>query len=162
MPRTNASYVRSIRVMIKRRQHLKLFSLLVEISMIEGKQRYKISRKLALYYPVIAEMVHDASKLEDCEQIVRRGCLMVDGKPIGDLYGFLLWLNNEFLCATGCNCGGEESWFFEEHTFYEHVGHKWFREWVYKHLSKERKEELLPSLEYWRTVEEKCKRKLII
>lgn len=162
MPKTTAYYVRTVSALIKKRQHLKLFSLLTEISAIGGKQRYEVYRKLALYYPVIVEMFQDARRLEDCEQIIIAGSVMVDGTATGDLSQALVFLNYEFLCATGCDCGCEADLLSESNAFYSHIGHKWFRAWAYKHMSEAFRSQWLPSLEYLREIEKKRHIKIII
>jgi len=148
MARTTTNYVQTVIKHIKERQHLKLFMLLKDISAL-GKRGREIARKLSLFYPIICRMYHDAGRREDCKEL-----LTADSGSRG--IGVIMYeLNNDFLLATGCDCCNEKLDLIDPDggDFIRHIGHRWFREWAYKHIPEKYRVLLLYTMETLRQIE---------
>lgn len=157
MARTTTNYVQTVIKLIRGRQHRKLFRLIKEIGAM-GERGREIIRRLALYYPIICRMFHDAGRLEDFKESLN------DEWGGYGLYTILNKLNEEFLLATGCDCCSDKIDLIsaEANDFIRHIGHRWFREWAYKHYSEEFRARVLYSIEAIREIEKKRGKRIFL
>ena len=138
--------VDEILALVKEGNHVLLFRTLSLLEEGEKPGRYDIYRELATIYPTLVEMIGKAKATPSGANFFQLANTY--GAVEANFWTVMTWLNTMYINHIGCDCGGEVDLFSEsDETNYRHHEHSRFREWAYKHLSDERRTELILPME---------------